>query len=263
MDQIQRLLLVTLFFSSVKSQVPVIYIPEIVQNDILGKITASTFTLKQPVCAFKEITNCGDCTLWVAVATEKGAVDAINTATAIYPNFPNTSPVFLTLSTPINQFSCSDITPGTFRGLRVGADTACQNSASVLDCNGPLPSNPGTYRVRYYLQATNNTFVAMTSWSQPITLRKAKSWEDIDTWPGKRTGGMVVVTTILIVLLALLLVLLTGMLVYSCTPHFQKGENYAVPPAPTGSFRITKYNTHSMSETNTPGAGQGHQATVP
>ncbi|XP_043910799.1 uroplakin-3b-like [Protopterus annectens] len=156
-----------------KNKIPINYTPEIIQNDILGKITASTFALKQPLCAFQDTKkDCRDCNIWVAVATMKGAVSKINIIAATYPNFPNIYPAFLTLSTPINQFDCNDLGQSVIRALRVGADNACQNDVTATSCNGPLPSDPGAYRVRYYLQHPNGTFLAKTTWSQPIALTK-------------------------------------------------------------------------------------------
>lgn len=263
MDLLQRLLLATIFFSCVKSQDLIAYTPEIVQNDVPGKITASTFALKQPVCVFENYkTTCNNCNVWVAVAIPQGATESINITGVSYQKFPSNSLAYLTLSTPLSYIGCSDVEANTVRAFRIGADTTCQNNPTANQCNGPLPSSARVYSARYFLY-NNLTQIASTLWSAPITLKTALPWESIDTWPGQRTGGMVVVTSILIVLLAILLVLMIAMLVYSCIPLFRKGENYAVPPTPKGSFRITRYNTHNMSETNGHGTRQNQQPAKP
>uniref|UniRef100_G1KLG0 Uroplakin 3A n=1 Tax=Anolis carolinensis TaxID=28377 RepID=G1KLG0_ANOCA len=86
--------------------------------------------------------------------------------------------------------------------IRVGDDTHCLYDPNNLeDCNPPL-SEDTAYRFKYVLvdQATG-VVKDQTLWSHPIKTRKLMQPSTIDTWPGRRKGGMIVITSILSVLM--------------------------------------------------------------
>ncbi|XP_043943167.1 uroplakin-3a [Protopterus annectens] len=118
-----------------------------------------------------------------------------------------------------NLPSLSNVTDALQRYLfRVGSDTQCLNSADItVLCNAPLLNNTA-YRFKYLLVGVNGSskhVLAQTPWSDAIFTKQIKAFEAIDTWPGKMTGGQVVVTTILIVLLFVLLCACVATLVFS------------------------------------------------
>ncbi|KAM6211871.1 uroplakin-3a isoform 2-T3 [Sarcoramphus papa] len=90
--------------------------------------------------------------------------------------------------------------------FRVGDDGTCLYDPNFLAvCNPPLA--PGTtYRFKYVLvDSTEGIMKDQTLWSDPIKTRRVKLPLKIDTWPGRRSGGMIVITSILSVLVFLLL----------------------------------------------------------
>ncbi|XP_064510131.1 uroplakin-3a isoform X1 [Pseudopipra pipra] len=90
--------------------------------------------------------------------------------------------------------------------FRVGDDGTCLYDPNFLDvCNPPLA--PGTtYRFKYVLvESTEGIVKDQTLWSDPIKTRRVKLPLQVDTWPGRRSGAMIVITSILSVLLFLLL----------------------------------------------------------
>ncbi|KAM6147347.1 uroplakin-3a [Phoenicopterus ruber ruber] len=94
--------------------------------------------------------------------------------------------------------------------FRVGDDGSCLYDPNFLAvCNPPLA--PDTrYRFKYVLvDSTEGIMKDQTLWSDPIKTRRVKLPLKIDTWPGRRSGGMIVITSILSVLVFLLL---TGLL---------------------------------------------------
>ncbi|XP_025969924.2 uroplakin-3a isoform X2 [Dromaius novaehollandiae] len=90
--------------------------------------------------------------------------------------------------------------------FRVGNDETCLYDPNFLDvCNPPLTPDT-TYRFKYML--VDNTDCIMkdqTLWSDPIKTRRVKLPMKIDTGPGRRSGGMIVITSILSVFVFLLL----------------------------------------------------------
>ncbi|XP_078475787.1 uroplakin-3a-like isoform X2 [Lampetra planeri] len=102
--------------------------------------------------------------------------------------------------------------------FRLGGDAACAtgiaDDPAALVCNGPL-WNGTAYRVKFALLARNSLFsppAMETPWSDPISTKPVVSVEQIHVWPGKRTGGMVVVTSVLCSILFVLLLALTAAL---------------------------------------------------
>ncbi|NWS38158.1 UPK3A protein, partial [Probosciger aterrimus] len=90
--------------------------------------------------------------------------------------------------------------------FRVGDDGTCLYDPNFLGiCNPPL-SPDTTYRFKYLLLDTTEGIVKdQTLWSDPIKTRRVKLPLKIDTWPGRRSGDMIVITSILSVLMFLLL----------------------------------------------------------
>ncbi|XP_067856193.1 uroplakin-3a-like isoform X2 [Heptranchias perlo] len=100
--------------------------------------------------------------------------------------------------------------------FRVGNDVQCLNQVNNLieNCNAPLNADV-QYRFKYAVRNTStNRIVDETLWSDSISLLKAPEPTDLDTWPGRRTGGMVVITTLLVILLFLILCAFVALLMY-------------------------------------------------
>ncbi|NWH64255.1 UPK3A protein, partial [Geococcyx californianus] len=90
--------------------------------------------------------------------------------------------------------------------FRVGDDGTCLYDPNFLAvCNPPLAPDT-TYRFKYLLvDSTEGIMKDQSLWSDPIKTRKVQLPLKIDTWPGQRSGGMIVITSILSVLIFLLL----------------------------------------------------------
>ncbi|XP_078510145.1 uroplakin-3a [Lissotriton helveticus] len=89
--------------------------------------------------------------------------------------------------------------------VRVGDNTTCLNDPNFSGiCNPPLANNTA-YRFVYRLINKASARIDQTLWSDQITTKAAKSSDSIDTWPGRRSGAMIVITSILSTLLFLLL----------------------------------------------------------
>ncbi|NXI64655.1 UPK3A protein, partial [Anseranas semipalmata] len=90
--------------------------------------------------------------------------------------------------------------------FRVGDDGTCLYDPNFLDvCNPPLEADT-TYRFKYVLvDHSEGIMKDQTLWSDPIKTKRAKLPMKIDTWPGRRSGGMIVITSVLSVLMFLLL----------------------------------------------------------
>ncbi|NXC66588.1 UPK3A protein, partial [Anhinga anhinga] len=90
--------------------------------------------------------------------------------------------------------------------FRVGDDGTCLYDPNFLAvCNPPLAPDT-TYRFKYMLvDSTEGIVKDQTLWSDPIKTRRVRLPLKIDTWPGRRSGDMIVITSILSVLVFLLL----------------------------------------------------------
>ncbi|NWS69935.1 UPK3A protein, partial [Crotophaga sulcirostris] len=90
--------------------------------------------------------------------------------------------------------------------FRVGDDGTCLYDPNFLAvCNPPLAPDT-VYRFKYVLvDSTEGIMKDQSLWSDPIKTRRVKLPLKIDTWPGRRSGGMIVITSILSVLVFLLL----------------------------------------------------------
>uniref|UniRef100_A0A8C3Q1E2 Uncharacterized protein n=1 Tax=Chrysolophus pictus TaxID=9089 RepID=A0A8C3Q1E2_CHRPC len=205
--------------------------------DLEGRVTGSTFVLKQPRCIFDKY-NTSE--IWLVVATRAGMGDFNDSAQPGMPEwsfqrFPANTSAYLTLGAMQYHYRCLEPN-GELTVLRVGSETSCADNASVPNCNGPLPS-PGPYWVKF-LALNGSESIATTQWSGPITLRTARA---IPSSPGTgsgHSGAMIAITAILSVLLAILLAAFMAVL---CSSE----------ACGMGSFRpdsasIHRYNTHHV-----------------
>lgn len=182
------------------------YTPQITPGDLEGKVTATTFSLEQPRCVLDGHARAAD-TVWLVVAFSNASRDFQNPKTlAEIPAFPQllTDGHYMTLPLSLDQLPCEDPV-GDIPVLRVGHDPDCLADLHQPSyCNTPLPG-PGPYRVKFLLMDAGGSPQAETRWSDPITLHQGKSPGSIDTWPGRRSGDMIVITSILSSLAGLLL----------------------------------------------------------
>ncbi|XP_062932384.1 uroplakin-3a isoform X1 [Cynocephalus volans] len=82
--------------------------------------------------------------------------------------------------------------------VRVGANGTCLWDPNFQGlCNPPL-SAATEYRFKYVLVNMSTGLVQdQTLWSDPIRTGRLTPYSSIDTWPGRRSGGMIVITSIL------------------------------------------------------------------
>lgn len=184
------------------------YTPQITAWDLEGKVTTTTFSLEQPRCVLDGHASADD-TVWLVVAFSNASRDFQNPQTlAEIPAFPQllTNGHYMTLPLSLDQLPCQDPMGGSgIPVLRVGNDPDCLSDLQQPSyCNTPLPG-PGPYRVKFLLMDTRGSPQAETRWSNPIALHQGKSPGSIDTWPGRRSGDMIVITSILSSLAGLLL----------------------------------------------------------
>ncbi|XP_032201838.1 uroplakin-3a [Mustela erminea] len=100
--------------------------------------------------------------------------------------------------------------------VRVGANGTCLSDPNFRGlCNPPL-SAATEYRFKYVLVNMSTGLVQdQTLWSDPIRTNRLTPYSAIDTWPGRRSGGMIVITSILGSLPFFLLVAFAGAVVLS------------------------------------------------
>ncbi|KAG8517946.1 Uroplakin-3a [Galemys pyrenaicus] len=98
--------------------------------------------------------------------------------------------------------------------VRVGADGSCLSDPNFQGlCNPPL-SAATEYRFKYVLVNMSTGLVQdQTLWSDPISTKQRECL--VDTWPGRRRGGMIVITSILGSLPFFLLLAFAGAVVSS------------------------------------------------
>ncbi|XP_077324023.1 uroplakin-3b-like [Lithobates pipiens] len=175
------------------------YVPQLTNSPIPGRVTASTFALDQPQCLFGS--NSSN-TVWLVVATSTASVDnLLLQVIKSYSVFSRTG-YYHTFEKPETFYGC-DSTP---KYVRVGDDSVC----SVTDtyCNKYLPQ--GIYKVKFVVFNNASALIDQTSWSGLITLNAGMDPARIDTWPGARSGCMIVITSILSILLAVVFAALIG-----------------------------------------------------
>ncbi|XP_063784966.1 uroplakin-3a isoform X2 [Pseudophryne corroboree] len=171
--------------------------------------TQTTIALEKPYCFYISVAP-AVVSLYVATnGAPSTAISSTNTytttgagSTAPYlaatfenPNCTNT-PVISQLGDPSVVQSILDRYI-----VRVGNDENCFNK---IPCNGPLKNGTG-YRFKYLFYNSNGNMVYESDWSSQITTSTGKSPGNMDTWPGGRSGGMIVITSILSVLMFLIL----------------------------------------------------------
>ncbi|XP_008842922.1 uroplakin-3a isoform X1 [Nannospalax galili] len=100
--------------------------------------------------------------------------------------------------------------------VRVGSNRTCLWDPNFQGlCNPPL-SAATEYRFKYVLVNMSTGLVQeQTLWSDPIRTNQPIPYSTIDTWPGRRSGGMIVITSILGSLPFFLLVGFAGAIVLS------------------------------------------------
>ncbi|XP_035129397.2 uroplakin-3a [Callithrix jacchus] len=100
--------------------------------------------------------------------------------------------------------------------VRVGVNRTCLWDPNFQGlCNPPL-SAATEYRFKYVLVNMSTGLVEdQTLWSDPIRTNQLTPYSAIDTWPGRRSGGMIVITSILGSLPFFLLVGFAGAIVLS------------------------------------------------
>ncbi|XP_058425034.1 uroplakin-3b isoform X2 [Diceros bicornis minor] len=152
---------------------------------------------------------------------------------------------YMTLPLALDQLPCEDPVGGSSAPvLRVGNDPGCLADLHQPPyCNAPLPS-PGPYRVKFLLMDTRGSPQAETRWSEPIALHQGKSPGSIDTWPGRRSGDMIVITSILSSLAGLLLLAFLA----ASTVRFSSlwWPEEAPEQLRIGSFMGKRYMTHHI-----------------
>lgn len=123
--------------------------------------------------------------------------------------------------------------------VRVGNNGTCFWDPNFQGlCNPPLTAAT-EYRFKYVLVNTSTGLVQdQTLWSDPIRTNWPSPYSAIDTWPGRRSGGMIVITSILGSLPFFLLVGFAGAIILSFvdmgssdgeTTHDSKITQEAVP----------------------------------
>uniref|UniRef100_A0A452I395 Uncharacterized protein n=1 Tax=Gopherus agassizii TaxID=38772 RepID=A0A452I395_9SAUR len=224
------------------------YTPQITAKSLEGKLTATTFTLDQPICIFDQYVNSTD-DIWLVVAFTNGtcrsrprqAPFSLPTTAFASPDMLLTALHYMTLKTSLASYPCAENRAASV--LRVGSDTACKDDGSLEYCNGPLP-HPGPYRY----DGLSPGSPAETRWSQQIMLKQGRKARSIDTWPGRRSGTMVVITSILSSFISVLVILFLSAclwVVYSF--KLWRREEPAVLEEPrAGSFREREYDTHHI-----------------
>ncbi|GAB1290298.1 Uroplakin-3b [Apodemus speciosus] len=254
------------------------YTPQITAWGLGGKVTATTFSLEQPRCVFDEHVSAND-TIWLVVAFSNASRDFQNPQTAAkIPTFPQllTDGHYMTLPLSLDQLPCEDLTGGGggVPVLRVGNDFGCYQRPY---CNAPLPSQ-GPYSeltktpftklialchagaletevegslssrpaavVKFLVMDAGGPPKAETKWSNPIYLHQGKDPSSIDTWPGRRSGGMIVITSILSALAGLVLLAFLA----ASTTRFSSlwWPEEAPEQLRIGSFMGKRYLTHHI-----------------
>ncbi|KAM4877283.1 uroplakin-3b [Thomomys bottae] len=220
------------------------YRPQISAWDLEGKVTATTFSLAQPRCVFDGPAAASD-TIWLVVAFSNASSGFQNPQTlAEIPASPHllSDGYYMTMPLFLHQLPCEDPEGGSggIPVLRVGNDVGCSQQPY---CNAPLPC-PGPYRVKFLLMDASGSPKAETQWSEPIALQKGKAPGSIDTWPGRRSGCMIVISSVLSSLAGLLLLAFLA----ASTVRFSSlwWPEEAPEQLRIGSFMGKRYTTHHI-----------------
>uniref|UniRef100_A0A8C5Q616 Uroplakin-3b-like protein n=1 Tax=Leptobrachium leishanense TaxID=445787 RepID=A0A8C5Q616_9ANUR len=184
-------------------------VPQLAGANMIGRITINTATIVYPCCLILSNANVPGGTLWIIIANND-AYNNINLNNITLSNLPSyynfpTSNYYGILGIPSNGLELQCLTPnGPSRILRLGNDPSCLINPTSQYCNGPLiPSIQ--YRVRVLLTYQNGTIVAVTEWSDMITLNQAKDFSSIHTGIEKHSPSMIIITAIPTALFAVLI----------------------------------------------------------
>ncbi|CAI5795023.1 Uroplakin 3B [Podarcis lilfordi] len=220
------------------------YTPSVSNKPLEGKTTQSTFALTLPHCIFDRFANASD-SIWLVVTYANATARFKNPKTPQeIPPYEAlfTSHGYMTMKSTPAQY-CKASNPNTV--LRVGGESSCKNDDTQTSCNGPLPS-PASFRVKFLIMDSKGP-KAETKWSAPIPLKGGEAWETVDTWPGRRSGDMIVITTILSALCGVVTIGFLSTVSYECFKLCRPGppENQEEPPR-QDPFQGSRYDTHHI-----------------
>ncbi|KAG9491265.1 uroplakin-3a [Eleutherodactylus coqui] len=161
--------------------------------------TLNTIILEKPYCFY---TSSSPVTVALYVARNSAESNKLELTNTYYTTDRGRSAPYVaaTFKNPVCAGDPTTADIGEYV-YRVGDNENCFN---LKFCNGPLLNNTA-YRFLYAFYDTSNVLLYQSSWSAPITTKQGKNPSSIDTWPGARSGGMIVLTSILSVLMFLLL----------------------------------------------------------
>ncbi|XP_073471299.1 uroplakin-3b-like [Aquarana catesbeiana] len=215
------------------------YVPQLTNSPIPGRVTASTFVLDQPQCLFGS--NSSN-TVWLVVAKSTASLNNSLLQTKTPYSVFSTTGYYHTFENLESFYGCSS----TPQYIRVGNDSVC--SITNTYCNKYLPQ--GTYKVKFVVINNASILIDQTNWSDLITLNAGMDPARIDTWPGARSGCMIVITSILSVLLAIVFAALIGTFIIgsknlSCFTQKTPSKPNAIPQA----IDLKNYKTHHVLDT--------------
>ncbi|XP_054857801.1 uroplakin-3b-like [Eublepharis macularius] len=220
------------------------YVPRVTDQDLEGKITASTFALDPPSCIFDSLVNATD-EIWLVVTFTNVTNSFKNPANSQeIPPYENlySRYAYMTMKSTLSRYPCNKDKSGTV--LRVGNESSCKNDGNLSPCNGPLPS-PGPYRVKFLAMDSDGS-KAETRWSGPITLNKGTLWKTVDTWPGRRSGDMIVITVILSALCGVVTIGFLSTVCYECFKLWRHGPPENAEEQRQDPFQPSRYDTHHI-----------------
>lgn len=224
------------------------YQPQITTQSIEGKVTATTFALEVPTCVFSGIPT-DSIYLLVAFANASATIQLGSITSTTVTSLPysqlRTKGYYITFNATGNTYTC----PGpneNFSVLRIGNNNACVQDTTAPYCNGPLPPT-SSFRV-IFVVFDKNGVETVTRWSDVITLKSVKDPSTIDTWIGRRSGGMIVITTILSVLLAILLACLIAAFVFGSKDICWRKKLKNTPHEEPDFNKLKRYTSHHAPE---------------
>ncbi|XP_025021007.1 uroplakin-3b-like [Python bivittatus] len=237
------LLLLFLIASKTMALELIPYTPRISELNMEGKVTVSTFALEPPKCVFDPFVNVSD-NIWLVITFINATANFKNpTSAQQIPPYEDlyTSYAYMTMKSTLSQYPCKGKAGNV---LRVGNESSCKSDDRRTHCNGPLPS-PGPYRVKFLAMDSTGS-KAETRWSAPITLNKALIWKTIDTWPGRRSGDMIVITVILSALCGVVTIGFLSTVCYECFKLWRHSPSENQEEQRPEPFQASRYDTHHI-----------------
>ncbi|XP_069613414.1 uroplakin-3b-like protein 1 isoform X2 [Ranitomeya imitator] len=225
------------------------YVPQVTTKPLLGRLTNNSFALDQPQCIFN-LYNTTDVWLVVALNSVVPKLTEYDLSTPYdYKLFP-TKHYYHIYQQPAAKYPCADTVPEFKALIPVGIEMVCGN---VSFCNGILTEN-GPYRVKFVL-LNNTTLTRETRWSEKFNLITGMNKSTIDTGPGRRSAGMIVIVVILSVLLAILLAFLIAAIAVGskdiCWCRTLDNEGFLVKEElDLDDYNIPPYRPHSIYMTH-------------